>query len=1165
LFNSFTSLSFVNTKILEYSNTMKNNQIFTLNPDDNNLVNDGVVEINTAKDDKGLKIIRHELKTFVCEGEYQKGIYRILDTYLKHVDEPKQPAVWVSGFFGSGKSHLVKMLGYLWEDFKFPNGDTAKKIKALPQDVNDLFTELERKQNINGRLSVSGTLKDFPSADIRYSFLQLFLNQLGLPQQYHHFKFIYWAKQEGIYDQLKTMVEAQGKDFKKEYENLFVSSTIAGAILDILPGFAENEAKVKENFKVNFKRIESINREQLIDTIKTEILPMFYGDKIPLTLIVLDEVQQFIGSDGDKSIDVQNLAQDICSNFDGKFLLIGTGQNALSETSLLQRLQDRFTVKVSLSDSDVETVTRKTVLEKKPSAISSIEQKLDASLGEISRNLSGTDFGYVTSDKATLVADYPILPSTRKFWKKILQVIDTAGTSGQLRSQLRIVDESLKKVADRDLGQIVPGDLIFEQKQAQLLQNALLLNETNNLIEGRKSQGGDSALEGRILSVVFLIDQLPKDTSGKRLKSDENTIAELLLDNLNEASDKFRTKVKELTAKLADEKVLMPVGDEFKLQTKVGQEWEQEYTQQAQKLAGSGEDLIQGLRKEKIVNYFKVKTNTISVIQGVSRQNREFELWDKTTPPSTEQKLNLWIRDGWYENESTVIDEIRASGSDSPLAYVFVKKFRDPELRLEIIKFLAAGFTLDAMGLPSSPEAEQAKKSMETRRGLAKISIEEIIERICNESLVLLAGGNQIQKGNIRENIEEALKSIADRQFPEFKSKADFANWGQALSKALTTNPDALNSIGYTGDVVAHPVSAEILKFMGNSTKQGKDIRNTFMKSPYGWSQDAIDTILIMLKNTQHISCDESSLIVAKINNATFKKEVHILSARDKIAIKGLFQKAGITCPSNQDLFPFSNNFLDKLKRLAITISGDAPKPVSINIDYLKEIENKQGNERLIDILEQQTILESNYTDWVAKEQRVESRMPLWNLLSELSEHAPSQPEFESLKQEIQAIKDNRLLLQEPDLIQPKLDEITDKLKSQLNQLKERYIKLYDEKMKVLQADEYFGKLTPEQKHSILLKNQLLNKVEIKPLDSVSLLNVLQKASLYNWETKIAALPVQYQAAREDAILLLAPKAVTYALPKTTITTQADIDRYVAELKTELEELLKNSSSIILK
>jgi hypothetical protein len=1144
---------------------MKNKEIFTLNPDDNNLVNDGVVEINTTKDDKGLAIIRHELKTFVCEGEYQNGIYRILDTYIKHIDQPKQPAVWVSGFFGSGKSHLVKMLGYLWEDFTFPNGNTAKKIKALPQDINDLFFELEKKQKINGKLSVSGTLKDFPSADIRYSFLQLFLNALGLPQQYHHFKFVYWAKQEGIYDQLKSLVEAQGKDFKKEYENLFVSSTIAKAILDLIPGFAENEAKVKENFKINFSRIDSINREQFISTIKTEIIPMFFGNRIPLTLIVLDEVQQFIGSDADKSIDVQNLAQDICSNFDGKFLLIGTGQNALSETSFLQRLQDRFTVKVILSDSDVETVTRKTVLEKKPSAISAVDSKLEASLGEISRNLSGTDFGYVSDDRTNLVADYPILPSTRKFWKKILQVIDTAGTSGQLRSQLRIVDESLKKVSDKDLGCVVPADLIFEQKQSQLLQNALLLNETNNLIVGRKSLGAESALEGRILSVVFLIDQLPKDSSSNRLKSDVNTIAELLLDNLNEPSDKFRNKIKELVSKLGDEKILMSIGDEYKLQTKVGQEWEQEYSLQVQKINGSGDDLIQNHRKEKLLSFFKEKTKTINLSHGVSKQNREFELWDKNTKPSTEHKLNLWIRDGWYENEGNVMDEIRASGSDSPLAFVFVKRLRDSELKSEIIKFLAAGFTLDAKGLPSSPEAEQARKSMETRKGLAKVAIDGLIERICNESIVLLAGGNLIQKGNIRENIESALNSIADRQFPEFKAKADFLNWNTALNKAITTNPDALNSIAYKGDVATHPVAVEILRFIGNSTKQGKDIRNFFTKSPYGWSQDAIDTILIMLKNTQHISCDETSLIVAKINNATFKREVHILSATEKIAIKSLFQRAGISCPTNQELFPFSNTFLDKLKDLASFISGDAPRPEPINISFIKDIENKQGNERLMDILEQKEKLLSLYEEWHAKQKLVEKRMPLWEILFELLGHAPDQEEFKSLTKEIKAIKDNRLLLQEPDLIQPKLDEIVEKLKTRLNQLKEQYIKLYDEKMDVLQMDEYFSKLTPEQKHPILSRHQLLVKPEIKPMDAAALLIQLLKASLYTWNTKIAALPGQYQAAREEAIALLAPKATSFSLPKVTISNQQDLENYISVLKTELENLLKNSSSIILK
>ncbi len=1143
---------------------MKNKELFTLNPDENNLINDGVVEINTAKDDQGLKIIRHEVKTFVCEGEYQRGMYRILDTYLKHLDEPKQPAAWVSGFFGSGKSHLVKILGYLWEDFVFPNDDTARTIKSLPHDVNDLFVELERKQKLHDKLSVSGTLKDFPSADIRYSFLQLFLNALGLPPQYHHFKFVYWAKQEGIYDELKAFVESQGKDFKKEYENLFVSSTLAKAVLQIRPEFAENEAKVKENFKENFKRVEHISREQLIDTIKNEALPLSYGKKIPCTVIVLDEVQQFIGSDSNKTIDVQNLAQDVCSNFGGKFLLVGTGQNALAETPYLQPLQDRFTVKVSLSDTDVETVTRKTVLEKKPSAINDISKKLEAILGEISRNLSGSDFGYLSSDKTTLVADYPIMPSTRKFWKKILQVIDTAGTSGQLRSQLRIVDESIKLIANKDLGCIVPADFIFEQKQQQLLQNALLLNETNNIIQERKAKGGDDALEGRILSAVFLIDQLPKDLAGGRLKSDENTIADLLIDNLNETSDKIRNKVKALIKKLLNDKVLMPVNDEYKLQTKVGAEWEQEYTAQAVKINSSGDDQIQRIRKENIIAFFKDKTKTINILQGVSKKNRDFDIWDKAERPNTEHKLNVWVRDGWFENEGTVLNEIRAEGADAPLAYAFVLKFRDQDLRSEIIKFIAADLTLQVKGLPSTPEGEQAKKSMETRKGLAKMAIEDMIDKICKEAAIYLAGGNKVETGTIRDTIEESLNSIADRQFPEFKSKGDYKDWDKALAKALSGDPDALKKIGWDKDPTDHPVAIEILRFLGNNTKQGKEMRNHFTKAPYGWSQDAIDTIIIILKNTEHISTPEKNINQAKIGNATFKKEIHTLSASDKIKLRKLYQEAGISCKPG-DEFLHSNTFLGKLKELAGQISGDAPRPEPINVQFIKDIENLDGNERLLRIIEEQEDLRAKLSDWNKKGDLVNKREPQWNLLADLANHAPSVPEMEQLKTEIEAIRENRLLLQEPDPIQPKLLEVTERLKTRLNTMKDNYIRSYDQKMDALQGNEYFSKLTSEQKHTILAKHQLLTKPEIKPLDAHGLLNQLKQASLDMWDTKIAALPGQFQSALEDAIKLSVPEAETFDLPRRTINTKADIEAYVSELRIKLEELIKSGKSIILK
>jgi len=1144
---------------------MKNKELFTLNPEQINLRNEGVAKIRAINEREDLSIAEYELKTFVCEGEYHDGLKKILEYYLQSYDSVVQPAFWVSGFYGSGKSHLVKMAAYLWENFEFPSGKTARNIKPLPQDIQDLLVELDRKQNIQGRLSIAGTLRDFPSKDIWYSFLQIFLNSLDLPQQYHHFKFYHWLKKEDIYDEVQAILENNGKNLRKEIERIFVSTSLARAVLEVKPEMAENEAKLLELFRAQFARKDTVGREEFVSTIKEEILPLFFGDKIPCTIIVLDEVQQFIGQDANLATDVQFLAEDLCSRFDGKFLLVGTGQNALSDTPILQKLLARFRVPIQLSNTDIQTVIRKTILDKKPSSIALLNSKLEQTMGEISRNLEGTVFGYITEDKSTLVADYPLLPSTRKFWYKVLQVVDVAGTSGQLRNLLRLVDDSLKSIAEKEVGYIVPADFIFTQTRSHLIQSGLLLNETSNLIQGKKAKGGDEEIKGRILSAVFLLDQIIPSNPEAGLKSNETTIADLLIDNLNEHSAPFRVKLKELIQQLVEEKVLMPINDEFKLQTKIGAEWEQEFTKQYIKINSSGDDKIQMLRKERIIAHFKAKSSGIIITQGISRTVRDFDLWDKDTMPNTDHRLNLWIRDGWFENETTVLDEIRAAGNNTPLAYAFVKKFRDSDLRSEIIKYLAAELTINAMGLPSTPEGEQAKKSMETRPLQAKAAIQDLIEKICNETVVYLAGGTKVQAGNLKESIQEALSSIADRQFPDFRGKADFPNWGQALTKALAGNPDALSAISYSGDVDRHPVAVEILRFMGNSTKTGKDIRNQFMKAPYGWPQDAIDTMLIMLNNLQHISTSENDLKVAKINQATFRKEIHVLGAKDKIAIRKLFQDAGITCPPNKDLFPYSYEYLNRLKRLAEQISGDSPRPEPVNIDFIREIENKEGNERLLDILQQKEELSTRYNEWNAKSKLMIEREPLWFLLMELTNHAPDDPEFEPLKAETYAIRDNRLILHDPDPIQPTLTAITDRLLSRLNERRMQYNALYDQHMGILQANEYFSKLTPEQKHAILLKHQLLSKPDIKELDARSLLNVLNKASLSTWETRIAALPGQFQSALEDAVLLSAPQAITYSLPKKTLTSQAEIDRYVSELKSDLEALLKESSSIILK
>ncbi len=75
----------------------------------------------------------------------------------------------------------------------------------------------------------------------------------------------------------------------------------------------------------------------------------------------------------------------------------------------------------------------------------------------------------------------------------------------------------------------------------------------------------------------------------------------------------------------------------------------------------------------------------------------------------------------------------------------------------------------------------------------------------------------------------------------------------------------------------------------------------------------------------------------------------------------------------------------------------------------------------------------------------------------------------------------------------------------------------------------------------------------------------MQKTSLPAWETKIAALPGQFQAAIEEAIRLTEPKAKDYLLPKQTIKSKEELEEYLLKLRTDLEELLKSGESIILK
>src|SRR5690606_32899378 len=168
-----------------------NAEIYKHPPKQLKLLNNGVAKVSDGHPDEELRTLEYELQTFVCEGQYEAGLRRILRTYLDHMGNPEQPAAWVSGFFGSGKSHLVKMLRYLWIDYTFEeDGASARGLAHLPEDVQDLLKELSTWGKRRGGLrAAAGTLGAGSSESVRLALLGIVFKSAGLPESYTQARF----------------------------------------------------------------------------------------------------------------------------------------------------------------------------------------------------------------------------------------------------------------------------------------------------------------------------------------------------------------------------------------------------------------------------------------------------------------------------------------------------------------------------------------------------------------------------------------------------------------------------------------------------------------------------------------------------------------------------------------------------------------------------------------------------------------------------------------------------------------------------------------------------------------------------------------------------------------------------------------------------------------
>ena len=396
-------------------------------------------------------------------------------------------------------------------------------------------------------------------------------------------------------------------------------------MLKAYPGFAESESATRALLKAQFPQVTDITNDQLIQAITNALTK---DGKFPLTLIVLDEVQQYIGtSDAQKAYMVQEVTETLCKHFKGKLLFVGTGQSALSGTPNLQRLMARFPVLIMLGDWDVENVTRQIILAKKPTAQPEIESVWRANLGEISRHLRGTKLEHVVDDEDVMTIDYPILPVRRRFWERVLRSIDATGTVSQLRSQLRVVHEAVLATAGLPLGNVVSADFLYDQIAANLVSTAQLPREIFENVQ-KFAAGDESAqLKAKLLKLVFLINKLPSETAlDIGLKATNDALADLLVMDLKAGSTELRKVLPQLLQELQHkDRLIMSLdgasGTEYRLQTRESSAWYDEFRAQEAELK-SAPQRIEVQRAELFKTRFRETLSKVRPVQGKTNEAR---------------------------------------------------------------------------------------------------------------------------------------------------------------------------------------------------------------------------------------------------------------------------------------------------------------------------------------------------------------------------------------------------------------------------------------------------------------------------------------------------------------------------------------------------------------
>lgn len=531
--------------------------------DDINRKINGVIKVD--QEDNSTE---QELNEYVITRELKKHFITFFNYYDDAFDVPTSDiGVWISGFFGSGKSHFLKMLSYILENRTINGIPTVERFRKKFADDPATFMLIDKAtraptETILFNIDIEGFSNKDNTAVLKV-FAKMFYNHLGfLGEDLKVAKLEQFVAKQGKTEEFRRVFEEKnGAPWVETRDSFgFFEDDVVETLEEVL-GMSETAAR---NW-FNGTETAEISIAQLVSEIKEYVNSKPKNFRL---LFMVDEVGQYIGTDTNLLLNLQSLVEKVGSECGGKVWIVCTGQEAIDEIIKVRmdefsRIQARFKTRLSLSSSAVDEVIQKRLLTKKSEAKTVLRDLYDRNDYVLKNLFSFTDSvldikGYSGAEE--FVVNYPFVPYQFILIQKIFSEIRKHGAagkhySGAERSMLDGFQIVAKSIEDKDEHAIAPLYPFYDSVHSFL--DGSIRRVIERCQKAADNHDGIEDYDVKVLKLLYLIRYIDD------VKANLDNIVILMADDIRTDKIELRQVVQKSLDRLKSQNYIDRRGDAY--------------------------------------------------------------------------------------------------------------------------------------------------------------------------------------------------------------------------------------------------------------------------------------------------------------------------------------------------------------------------------------------------------------------------------------------------------------------------------------------------------------------------------------------------------------------------------------------------------------------------